>query len=247
MGSLNRRACRCPGKVGTILPKVAFLATVVAPTVTLHMWTSVPQVGSSTCVTPNSALLRRKAPRPLRLMVGSIIRSPPLLMSGLGPRRSTDPLRRLWLLWALTFHLTLHLLHHPGLLHQSGKILDGQGSYHQANITAKAVLKLTASPLLIKWQCIKAAEVFEPLSVLRHGLPSLGQLEELHFLGVPDVVWKILRDESLPECLPRHWLIPLLNDGSGAAPPMLRLFREHINRERQPVLRRAHLGVIDAF
>jgi len=131
MGSLNWRACCCPGKVGIVLPKVAFLATVVAPAVTLYTWTSAPQVGYSTYVTLNSTLLRRKAPRPLRLMVGSIIWSPPLLMSGLGPRWSTNPLRRLWLLWALTFHLTFHLFHHPGLLHQSGKILDGQGSHHQ--------------------------------------------------------------------------------------------------------------------
>ena len=151
MGCPNWRACRCPGKVGTIPPKVAFLATVVAPTITLPTWTRIPRVGSSTCVTPNSALLRRKAPRLLRLMVWSIIRSPPLLMSRPGPRWSTDPLRWLWLLWALTFHLTLHLLHHSGLLYQSNKILDGQGCHHQANITAKPILELPASPLLIKW------------------------------------------------------------------------------------------------
>jgi len=71
-------------------------------------------------------------------------------MPRLGPRWSNDPLRRLWLLWALTFHLALHLLHHPGLLYQSGEILDGQGSHHQVDITAKTVLELTASPLLIK-------------------------------------------------------------------------------------------------
>jgi len=149
--SLNWRAYRCPGKVGTVLPKVAFLATIITPTVTLHTWTSTPQVRASTNVALNSTLLRRKAPRPLRLMVRSVIWSPPLLMPRLGPRWSTDPLRWLWLLWALTFHLTLHLLHHPGLLHQSGKILDGQRCYHQANITAEAVLELTASPLPVKW------------------------------------------------------------------------------------------------
>jgi len=150
MESLNWRACCCPSKVGTILPKVAFLATIVAPAVTLHAWTTTPQVRASTNIALNSSLLRRKAPRPLRLMVGSIIWSPPLLMSGLGPTWSTNPLRRLWLLWALTFHLTLHLLHHLGLLHQSGKILDGQRSHHQADITAKVILELTTPPLLIK-------------------------------------------------------------------------------------------------
>jgi len=124
---LNWRACCCPSKVGTILPKVSFIATIVAPAVTFYAWTSTAQVRASTDVALNSALLWRKAPRLLRLMVGSIIQSPLLLMPGLGPRRSTDPLRRLW---ALTFHLTLHLLHHSGLLHQSGKVLDGQGSHH---------------------------------------------------------------------------------------------------------------------
>jgi len=108
-------------------------------------------MGSSTYITLNSALLRRKAPRPLRLMVGPIIWSPPLLVSRLGPRWSTNPLRRLWLLWALTFYLTFHLLHYSGLFHQGGKVLDGQRSHHQADITAETVLELTASPLLIKW------------------------------------------------------------------------------------------------
>jgi len=191
MRSLNWRACCCPSKGGTVLPKVALLATVVASVVALHAWASAPQVRTSPNVALNSTLLWGKAPRPLRLMVGSIIRSPPLLMSGLGPRWSTDPLRQLWLLWALTFHLTLHLLHHPGLLHQSGKVLGGQGSHHQADVTAKAVLELPASPLLIEWQGVETAEVFEPLSILCYCLPSLGQLEELHLLGVPDAVWKI--------------------------------------------------------
>jgi len=72
-------------------------------------------------------------------------------MPGLGLGWSTDPLRRLWLLWALAFHLALHLLHHPGLLYQSGKVLDGQGSYHQTDVTAKPILELPASPLLIEW------------------------------------------------------------------------------------------------
>jgi len=151
LGCLNWRACRCPRKVGAISPKVALLATVVAPAVTLPTWTSMPRVGSSTCITLHSTLLRRKTPRPLRLMVGPIVRSPPLLMTEPGPRWSTYPLRRLWLLWALTFHLTLHLLHHPGLLYQSDEVLDGQGSYHQTDVTAKPILELPASPLLIEW------------------------------------------------------------------------------------------------
>jgi len=116
----------------------------------------------------------------------------------------------LWLLWALTFHLTLHLLHNPGLLHQSSEILDGQESHHQADIIAKTILELTASSLLIKWQCIKAAKVLESLNILCYGFPSLGQLEEFYLLGTPDVVWKILREESLLECLSCHWLISLL-------------------------------------
>jgi len=46
--SLDWRTCHYSSKVGEILPKVAFLATVVAPAVTLHTWASVPQVGTST-------------------------------------------------------------------------------------------------------------------------------------------------------------------------------------------------------
>ena len=165
MGTLNWRACCCPGKVGTVLPKVAFFATVVAPTVTLHTWTSTPQVGSSTYITLNSTLLKRKAPRPLRLMVGSIIRSPSLLMSRPGPRWSTDPLR--WLR-PLTLHFVLHLLHYPGLLHQSGKILDGQGCYHQATIVAESILELATSSLLIEWQGVETAKMLELLSIISY-------------------------------------------------------------------------------
>jgi len=184
--------CCCPSKGRTILPKVAFLATVVAPTVTLHTRASTPQMRSPTYIALHSTLLMRKTPRPLRLMVGPIIRSPPLLMPGLGPRWSADPLRWLWLLWALAFHLALHLLHHPGLLYQSGKVLDGQRSHHQADVTAEPVLELPASPLLIEWQGVETTEVFEPFSILCNSLPSLGQLEELHLLGVPDAVGKVL-------------------------------------------------------
>jgi len=168
--SLNWRACRCPSKVGAILPKVAFLTTVVAPMVTLHTRAGVPQVRAFTYITLYSALLGRETPRPLGLMVGSIIWPPPLLMSRFGPRWSTNSLWLLGLFWALAFYPTFHLLHHPGLLHQSGKVLDGQGSHHQTDITAEAILELTASPLLIKWQCVEAAEVLESLSILCHGL-----------------------------------------------------------------------------
>jgi len=165
MGSLNWRACRCPGKVGTVLPKVGFLATVVAPTVTLHTWTSVPRVGSSTCVTLHLTLLRRKTPRPLRLMNRSVIQSPPLVMSGLGPRWSTNPLR---LLRPRTLYLILHLLHYPGLLHQSGKILYGQGCHHQANVAAESILKLATSSLLIERQGVKTAEMLELLGIISY-------------------------------------------------------------------------------
>jgi len=165
MGSLNWRACCCPSKVGTVLPKVAFLATIVAPTITLHTGTSVPRVGSSTCVTLHSTLLRRKTPRPLRLMRRSVIRSPPLVMSGFGPRWSTNPLR---LLRPLTLYLILHLLHYPGLLHQSGKILDGQGCHHQANVTAESILELATSSLLIEWQGVETVEMLELLSIISY-------------------------------------------------------------------------------
>jgi len=42
------------------------------------------------------------------------------------------------------------------------------------------------------------------LHILCDSLPSLGQLEELHLLGVPNAVGKVLGEESLPESLPRH-------------------------------------------
>ena len=128
---------------------MVFLATVVTPTITLHTRAGTPQMRASTYVALHSTLPVRKTPRPLRLMVGPIIRSPPLLMSRPGPRWSTDPLRWLWLRWALAFHLALHLLHHPGFLYQNGKILDGQGCHHQANVAAKSILELATSPLLI--------------------------------------------------------------------------------------------------
>jgi len=171
--SLNWRACRCPSKVGEILPKVAFLATIVAPTVALHTRAGVPQVRASTYITLYSALLGRETLRPLGLMVRSIIWPPPLLMPRFGPRWSTNPLWLLGLLWALAFYLTFHILHHSGLLHQSGQILDGQGNHHQTNITAESILKLAASPFFVEWQCVEVTEMLELLSVLSHKFAPL--------------------------------------------------------------------------
>jgi len=62
----------------------------------------------------------------------------------------------------------LHLLHYSGLLHQSSKILDGQWGYHQADISPKVVLEFSASSLLIEWQGVEVAEMFELLSIFRH-------------------------------------------------------------------------------
>jgi len=73
VGNLNWRACHCPSKVGAILPKVTFLATVVAPAITLHTWTGVPQVRASTYIALYSALLGKETSKPLGLMVGSVI------------------------------------------------------------------------------------------------------------------------------------------------------------------------------
>jgi len=36
------RSLACPSKSGTVLGKVAFLATVVAPTIALHAWADIP-------------------------------------------------------------------------------------------------------------------------------------------------------------------------------------------------------------
>jgi len=71
---------------------VALLSIVIASAVTLHAWAGSPQVGTSTNITLYPALLRGKVPRLLRLMVRSVVWSPPLLMSRLGPRWSTYPL-----------------------------------------------------------------------------------------------------------------------------------------------------------
>ena len=118
-----------------------------------------------TYVALHLTLLGRKTPRPLRLMRRSVIRSPPLVMFGLGPRWSTNPLR---LLRPLTLYLILHLLHYPDLLHQSGKILDGQGCHHQANVVAESILELATSPLLIEWQGVETTEMLELLSIINY-------------------------------------------------------------------------------
>jgi len=144
---------------------VAFLAIVVASAVTLHARASTPQVSTSTYIALDSTLLGRKTPRPLRLMVRSVVWSPPLVMSGLGPRWSTNPLR---LLRSLAVHLILHLLYYPGLLDQSSKILDGQGCYHQANVAAESIFKLSASLLLIEWQGVETAKMLELLSIISY-------------------------------------------------------------------------------
>jgi len=52
--SLNWRACRCPSKDGTVLPKVALLATVVASAITLHAWAGTPQMRVPTYVALHS-------------------------------------------------------------------------------------------------------------------------------------------------------------------------------------------------
>jgi len=101
---------------------VALLDTIVASAITLQAWASAPQVWAPIYVTLHSTLLGRKTPRPLRLMGRYVIWSPPLVVSRLGPRWSSNPLR---LLGSLTLYLILHLLHHPGLLLRSGKILNG--------------------------------------------------------------------------------------------------------------------------
>jgi len=55
--------------------------------------------------------------------------------------------------------------------------------------------------------------MLELLSIVRHSLPSLGQLEEFHLLGIPNAVWEIFREEFPPKGLPRHRLASLLHDG----------------------------------
>ena len=75
------------------------------------------------------------------------------------------------MLRALSFHLNFHLFHNSGLFHQGSKILDGQWGNHQTNVSPKVVLKFPASPFLIKWHSVKAAEVLELLSIFNYKLP----------------------------------------------------------------------------
>jgi len=111
--SLNWRSCHYTSKREAVLAKVAFFATIITSTVAFHMQADTPQMSASTTKALDPVLLGRKTPRPLGLVVGHIVRFPPLLMPLFGPRWSTNPR----VLWALTFYLVLHLLHHPGLLH----------------------------------------------------------------------------------------------------------------------------------
>ena len=115
----------CPSKRGAVLPKVAFLAIVITSAVTFHMRADSPQMRAPTLEALNSALLCRETPRPLVLVMRSVIRLPPLLMPRFGPRWSTYPLR---LLWALTFYLIFHLLHHSAFSTSAAKSLMENGA-----------------------------------------------------------------------------------------------------------------------
>jgi len=108
-------------KDGTVPPKVALLATIVALLEACKLGANIPLVRSPILVALNPVLLRRRLPRPLRLEMGPSVRLPPLLVPVSGPRWSSQSL----LGWVLSLHLYLHLLHDPCLLHQGGKILDG--------------------------------------------------------------------------------------------------------------------------
>jgi len=72
--------CHYPSKGGVVLSKLAFLAIVITPVITLHVWANIPQMRASTYETLYSTLLRRKASRPLRLMVRFVIRLSPFLV-----------------------------------------------------------------------------------------------------------------------------------------------------------------------
>ena len=190
------------------------------------------------------ALLRREVLRPLGLMVGSIIWFPPLLMPRFGPRWSTNPLM---LLWALSLYLILHLFHYSGLLHQSCKVLDGQRGNHQMNVSTETILKLPASPLLIKRHGVETTKVLEFLSVPCHWLSSLSQLEELYFLGVPHAIREVLGEEFPPEGFPSNGFLPFLHDWFHVDPLMLRLSRRHMHCESQSVICRTYLRVEDSL
>ena len=109
---LNRGTRHYPRKRGAIPAEVAFLATIVASLEAYKLRADTPQVQSSTLVALNLTRLGRKPSRPLRLGVRPSIRFPSLFMPMPGPRWSSYSL----LLWVLSFHLYLHLLHDPNLL-----------------------------------------------------------------------------------------------------------------------------------
>ena len=88
---------------------MAFLAIVVAPAIALHVRAGAPQMRAFAYITLYLTLLGRKALGPLGLVLRFAMRLPSLLMSQFGRKWSTYPLG---LLWALTFHLVLHLLYH---------------------------------------------------------------------------------------------------------------------------------------
>jgi len=85
--------------------------------------------------------------------------------------------------------------------------------------------------------------MLELLSILCYRLPSLSELEELYFFGIPHTIREILIEEFPPECLLRHWFLPLFHDGFHADPPMLRFPDEHVYYEGQSVLCRAHFCI----
>jgi len=89
---------------------VAFLATVVASIVAFYAWAGTPQIKASANITLHLTLLRRKVPRPLRLIWRSIVWSPPLLMSGLRPRWS------IYTLWLMNAYFCPHLVFNSGYL-----------------------------------------------------------------------------------------------------------------------------------
>jgi len=116
--SMYYRSRHCSSKGGAVPPKVTFLVIVVALLEACKLWANIPLVWSPTLVAPNPALLGRRLPR---LEMGPRVGFPPLFMPVPGSRWSSHSL----LVWALSLHLHLHLLHDPSLLHQGCKVLDG--------------------------------------------------------------------------------------------------------------------------
>jgi len=170
--------------------------------------TNTPHVWSSTLVALDPARWRRKPSRPLRLGVSPSIRFLLFLRSRLGPRWSSNFL----LLLVLSFHLYLHSIHDSSLLHQLRKVFDGKWGHHQTNVSFETILKLLASPLLIKWHGVEALEVLEHLCIFSYQLVPLGQLEELHLLSVSHAIREVLRQKLPLECLPSDLLMLLLHD-----------------------------------